>query len=219
MIPPIIARELRRTILDYLETSFALSNGATAAALREFLEHRGQGIFKGPYIDVRLPFRSAGAGGEELPLDVRPGFAPYAHQVAAFKRLSSPGGNEPRHTLVTTGTGSGKTECFLYPVLDHCLRDAIAGKPGIKAIILYPMNALAADQARRLARVIWDHPDLRSRVTAGMYVGHRGSEEAEAQDSMTRDGLVVKRAAIFAIDVRCDHNFVVFAVVSGGGRY
>ena len=49
-------------------------------------------------------------------------------------------------TLVATGTGSGKTESFLYPILDHCKN---VGRRGIKAIVIYPMNALATDQARR----------------------------------------------------------------------
>ena len=47
-------------------------------------------------------------------------FAPYRHQEEAFDRLASPGG---RSTLIATGTGSGKTECFLYPILDHCLKN------------------------------------------------------------------------------------------------
>lgn len=34
---------------------------------------------------------------------------------------------EPRATLITTGTGSGKTECFLFPLLDHALRESLAG--------------------------------------------------------------------------------------------
>ncbi len=54
--------------------------------------------------------------------------------------------------MVATGTGSGKTECFLFPILDYCRERA--GAPGIKAILVYPMNALAADQARRIARTI-----------------------------------------------------------------
>jgi hypothetical protein len=87
----------------------------------------------------------------------------------AFARLTSKDGHAPQHTLVTTGTGSGKTECFLYPILDHCLRHA--GTPGIKAIILYPINALATDQAGRLARLIAGDERLQGRLRAGLYVG------------------------------------------------
>lgn len=57
---------------------------------------------------------------------------------------------------MTTGTGSGKTESFLVPVIDHCLRAKSAGKHGIKAVLLYPMNALAGDQADRLGKLLDD---------------------------------------------------------------
>ena len=70
---------------------------------------------------------------------------------------------------MATGTGSGKTECFLYPILDYCLQQQ--GRPGIKAILIYPMNALATDQARRLAKLIFDNSELRGYVTAGLYLG------------------------------------------------
>ena len=57
-----------------------------------------------------------------LPLEIAPAFTPYVHQVQAFQRLTTADGHTPLPTLVTTGTGSGKTECFLYPILDHCYR-------------------------------------------------------------------------------------------------
>jgi len=53
---------------------------------------------------------------------------------------------------------TGKTECFLYPVLDHCRRARQRDVRGIKAIILYPMNTLASDQAERLAKLLRDPP-------------------------------------------------------------
>ena len=73
-------------------------------------------------------------------------------------------------TLITTGTGSGKTEAFLIPILDHCRRERSAGRQGIKAVLLYPMNALATDQALRLNGLLSTQPELRA-VTAGLYVG------------------------------------------------
>ena len=59
---------------------------------------------------------------------------PHAHQGSAFARLI---GENPRSTLVATGIGSGKTECFLYPISEHCREQREQGRPGIKAIILY----------------------------------------------------------------------------------
>jgi ATP-dependent helicase YprA (DUF1998 family) len=62
-----------------------------------------------------------------------------------------------RNIVVATGTGSGKTECFLYPILLHLYREHLQGslvpRPGIRALVLYPMNALAYDQRDRLGRL------------------------------------------------------------------
>ena len=73
---------------------------------------------------------------------------------------------------MTTGTGSGKTEAFLHPILDHCVRANRAGITGTKALILYPMNALATDQAGRLTELVTTRPELSS-VTAGIYIGEK----------------------------------------------
>lgn len=170
MIPTVVARQTRETILDYLRTTFALADARLADALFAFLDSPN-GLFRGPYLDVRLPFRKADASAT-IPLDIAPTFTPYRHQLRAFERLHARD-HRPQATIVTTGTGSGKTECFLYPVLDHCWRRR--GKPGIKAILLYPMNALAADQARRLAKLLWQDPRLKGQVSAGLYVGEDGA--------------------------------------------
>jgi DEAD/DEAH box helicase domain-containing protein len=184
MIPSVVARQVRETILDYLRTTYALADADLESTLFEFLNSEN-GLFKGPYIDIRLPFRKV-VPGERLPLDIKPGFEPYRHQLKSFQRLYSKDGHQPQHTLVTTGTGSGKTECFLYPILDHCWRNS--ERPGVKAIILYPMNALASDQAKRLAEMLWDDDRLRGKVTAGLYVGGKGQHGAA-----DREHLVDKR--------------------------
>lgn len=114
----------------------------------------------------------------------------YGHQAAAFERLSTKFRDRPQPTLVTTGTGSGKTEAFLYPILDHVLRAKTAGVTGMKALILYPMNALANDQAERLARLITDHPEL-SGVSAGLYTGEQSTG---GRTRVTREGLVTDRS-------------------------
>lgn len=186
MIPSVIARLARENLFDYLQTTYGLRDEALEVALFEFLQGDA-GFFRGPYLDVRLPFRKAESRGD-IPLDVAPPFLPYQHQLRAFERLYSRGGHQPQQTLVTTGTGSGKTECFLYPILDHCLREKAAGRPGIKAIILYPMNALASDQAKRLAQMIFDDPRLEKTVRAGLYVGGEASH-----GTSDRNHLVDKR--------------------------
>ena len=169
LLPTLAARSVRDGLLEYLETTFALSDLPARLAMAEFLEHPSEGIFKGPYLRLRLPFRPAADGWRKAldwhPLDDGKGFAPYGHQAEAFARLSSadlgPEKPRPLPTLVTTGTGSGKTEAFLYPILDHVLRAKARGVAGMKALILYPMNALANDQAQRLAELHHHPPGAR----------------------------------------------------------
>lgn len=170
MIPSIVAGLARGNLFDYLRTTYALADAQLEEELFAFLDGPG-GLFRGPYLDVRLPFRKA-PKGTAVPLDVKPPFDAFAHQLRAFERLTTRRNHQPQNTLVTTGTGSGKTECFLYPILDHCLRHS--DQAGIKAILLYPMNALATDQAGRIAKELWDDPRLKGVVTAHLYVGGKG---------------------------------------------
>ena len=185
---------LREGLTDYLRTTFALADNDAGAALEEFLGDRENGIFKGPFLRLRLPFKPADDGWRES-LDWYEGFTPYGHQAAAFKRLSSLGLTEdrprPQPTLVTTGTGSGKTEAFLVPIIDHVLRAKREGVTGMKALILYPMNALANDQAQRLATLISTHDEL-SGITAALYTGQKGPERTKVSGK----GLITDRAVI-----------------------
>ncbi len=115
MVPSLVVTENRQALVEYLATTFALSDDETRVALSNFLTDAGEGIFRGPYLRVRSPFQQVDSDWQS-PLDWLPDdFTPYAHQAASFARLTSGGGHEPEPTLVTTGTGSGKTECFLYP--------------------------------------------------------------------------------------------------------
>lgn len=70
---------------------------------------------------------------------------PYKHQIASWKSFL----NENKSIAVTTGTGSGKTECFMLPVLSD-LYENCSNKEGINAIFLYPLNALIGSQEKRL---------------------------------------------------------------------
>ncbi|WP_328604508.1 DEAD/DEAH box helicase [Amycolatopsis sp. NBC_00345] len=175
MKPTLAADELRRNITQYLTTTFALDDDATRDALEQFFNDPAEGIFRGPYLRIRTPFRPTDLDWRRQ-LDWAPaGFRPHQHQARAFERLSTlHGPAEP--TLVTTGTGSGKTESFLLPILDHCARARRNGAGnGVKAILLYPMNALAGDQADRINKRLQD-PAL-SEVTAGLYIGDTAETE------------------------------------------
>ncbi len=166
--PTLAAEELRRNLTEYLTTTFALADGPVREGFERFLNHHQTGIFRGPYLRIRTPFKPAtGEWVEHLEWAPQAPW-PYSHQALAWQRL---GGfnHEPEPTLITTGTGSGKTEAFLIPILDHCRRQKASGKLGVKAVLLYPMNALATDQASRLSDFLL-RPELGS-VTAGLYIG------------------------------------------------
>lgn len=167
MLPAHIAQNIRRQILYYLQSTFSFRDKKTDQAFRRFIEDPEAGLFKGPWIHLSRPFRPA-PPDVEIPLDIATPFHPFIHQYRAWLRLSEKN-SPPQNTIVTTGTGSGKTECFLLPILDHCLRARKQGQKGIRAIILYPMNALAADQEKRFAETIWKEPKLKK---AGIRVGN-----------------------------------------------
>jgi ATP-dependent helicase YprA (DUF1998 family) len=187
MRPTLQARELKESLLQYLSTTYALADEGARAALHEFLGSETTGMFRGPFLRVRTPFTPAAPGWEDL-LDWRPegGWTPYAHQAATFARLSTKDGREPLPTVLTTGTGSGKTEAFLYPVLDHCARERADGRAGIKAVLLYPMNALATDQAERINGLLLTNPALH-RVRAGLYIGDRPATPYDRVDTRRAD--------------------------------
>jgi DEAD/DEAH box helicase domain-containing protein len=182
MLPSLISREVEEGVKSFLRTTFPPSNPAFEHCLKDFLDEPGK-VFKGPYFSLRLPFRPAPK--RALPFEeISFPFRPHVHQASAFKRLC---GIAPRSTLVATGTGSGKTECFLYPLLDACA--ARIGEPGIKAIVIYPMNALATDQAKRFAKAIHAEEKLRGKVTAGLFIGGEGDQAT----TMAADWLITNK--------------------------
>lgn len=187
MIPSVISRQVERGVKDFLRTTFPITNPFFSGALEKLLA-KPDALFRGPYVSIKLPFVRAAGGEPRFPNVMPAGFRPYRHQEAAFERL------DERHGLpaiVATGTGSGKTECFLFPILDYCHKNR--GRRGVKAIVIYPMNALATDQAGRLARLIWSNPELRGQVTAGLYIGGR---EQQAVRTMTETEVVTDREAM-----------------------
>ena len=107
-----------------------------------------------------------------------------------------------RDLFVSTGTGSGKTECFLWPLMGKLADEAVNRadswkKRGVRAVVMYPMNALVSDQGSRLRRLIGD-PEGRfveifrdlsgknsRRPQFGMYTGrtpYAGPEPVERKD-------------------------------------
>ena len=197
MLPLQQAREVRDSVIEYIKATFRFKEKDVSDAFYRFIEDKKNGLFKGPYVSLKTPFVSATKEeSENIPLDITPSFPPYKHQLQAFRQLSMKNGHKPEPTLLTTGTGSGKTECFLYPILDYCFHcNQYERQTGVKVIIMYPMNALASDQAKRLAETIWNDPRLKGKVTAGLFVG----EGVNAQDyprDMGENHIIENRNAI-----------------------
>ena len=74
---------------------------------------------------------------------------PFKHQLECWRYLLD---EVPRSVLVASGTGSGKTECFLVPILEDLARECAETDPltGVRALFLYPLNALINSQRDRL---------------------------------------------------------------------
>src|SRR5262249_37938732 len=157
-----LAAEIEERYRRYLKTTFYCRDPGLRSSFEDaLLDGR---LSKGPYLEV-TPAYCRGTEPRRLFPDVI-GQCPdqsllaaidgdralYAHQEEAIKRVA-----EGRNIVVATGTGSGKTECFLYPILLHLYREHLQGtlraRPGIRALVLYPMNALAYDQRDRLGRL------------------------------------------------------------------
>ena len=146
-------------------------------------------LYKGPYLASALPFEPSLSiadliGSKEMNPSmaklggVDPNRPNYSHQIKCFKLIS--GG---RNVVVTTGTGSGKTECFMLPIINSILNEKdeckITGKEykkGIRAIFLFPMNALVYDQIDRL-RTLLSELD----ITFGFYTGKTPEDNDEKE--------------------------------------
>ena len=186
MLPSVVASELEQVACDAIRTAFHPTTPGFKGLIDRFLADRER-LFKGPYVSVALPFQQ-GSRRDWFPQIPLP-FPPYRHQEQAFDRLL-PG--TPRNTLVATGTGSGKTECFLLPLLEHCRQQQAHGLRGIKAILIYPMNALATDQARRIADLIHTTPALAG-LRAGLYIG---ADDDSKTAAMTATSVITDKEAL-----------------------
>jgi DEAD/DEAH box helicase domain-containing protein len=118
MLPSLLAREIQNGIKHFLTTGFEPSDPLFAGVMRRFTEDEPRWL-KGPYVQAGLPFRT-GTKGKTFFSNFEMEFPGFFHQEAAWQRFSSD--RMAASMLVATGTGSGKTECYLYPLLDHCAR-------------------------------------------------------------------------------------------------
>ncbi len=103
---------------------------------------------------------------------------PYKHQIIAWQHLLA---DTPTSAIVTTGTGSGKTECFMVPILDDLIRESErqnAALTGVSALFLYPLNALINSQQERLDA--WTKP-FGDKIRFCLYNGNTAESESEVR--------------------------------------
>ena len=171
----------------YMLTTFSTNNEKYNAQLKEALEKEGA-IAEGPYLSMSDPYekgRSLKKLADEglLSKDILniQGFHPerslYRHQEEAVRKSI-----EGKNLIVTTGTGSGKTESFLIPVINQLLKEKEAGTlgPGVRTLIIYPMNALVNDQIRRL-RELLAGMEGEPKITFGRFTGETKETFREAK--------------------------------------
>lgn len=176
--------------LRYQLTAYPFADPGLHGQMRTLLsleETRRTPLMRGPYVSLSRPFVEGAAVEELVSEGILHPHMPnlieyphlYGHQEEAIRAIA-----DDRPTIISTGTGSGKTECFLYPIISKCLELRDEGAPaGISAVIIYPMNALAEDQLGRMRGLL-----AGTGITFGMYVGPTPETEGDVTGQKLRPG-------------------------------
>lgn len=203
--PVKLTDSIRATYLRYLRTVLRTNDPELDRAISDALARVESDLIAGPILESTPPFVPGrcprdlahdgilSAAWLDDPFPVRgddgawasiPAARPlHSHQeLAILKTLQG------RNVMVATGTGSGKTETYLVPVLDSLLREAASGslsRPGVRALLLYPLNALANDQMKRLRQLLNGHPG----ISFGQYTGNTKNGRRDALASLRLLGI------------------------------
>lgn len=205
-----IHEKLCAELENYIRAQYFGKSPLLLAALKEKLRVEGV-LHREPYIESSPAYKTVPNGFSTINLPdwlrqffLRLGAAglgvylsPFKHQIQALEATTA-----GRDLFVATGTGSGKTECFMLPLLSKLAVEAhdapaMWSQRGVRAMVMYPMNALVSDQIGRLRRLIGDSDqkfmeifrdvcgaDVR-RPQFGMYTGrtpYPGSKTDKTQD-------------------------------------
>jgi len=184
-------REVQQDYQSYVDSFQQVKNPNIQAWIQTRMDEGGL-LWKPPFLQISLPFMS-GTSLQEMVSEglLHPAalkFArrdksapesdpikPYAHQVQAIRKV-----NEGKNVILATGTGSGKSFGFGLPIVSKALQMKAQGIQGIKAVIIYPMNALANNQ--------YDDFSARldgSGLTIARYTGDTKFNPAEARSEYT----------------------------------
>lgn len=180
--PVIASQNITYKYKRYLKTIFRIKDKDYARQFEVALE-KDSAFAAGPYLDVTDSFIKGRTISEmiekqilaanfnklRIPLN-RP---LYKHQEIAIEKAC-----RGVNIVVSTGTGSGKTESFLIPIFNHLLDEFDKGQisPGVRALLIYPMNALANDQMERLRAILKEFP----KITYGSYTGQTKHKYSDA---------------------------------------
>lgn len=181
------SESIKATYRRYLSSLLAVRDPKIDSALRSAIDNTDM-LDRGPYLEATPPYAPGKAiqdlvaegvlaeGFSQLASAALPFDRPlYVHQEQAIRRVA-----DGRNIVVATGTGSGKTESFLIPILDSLVREQERGglDPGVRALLLYPMNALANDQMKRLRQLLAEYPA----ITFGRYTGETENDPRNARE-------------------------------------
>lgn len=175
MQPLALAQDICADYRRYIETTFPILDSELRRQIDEKITSEYL-LWKGPYVSLSRPF-TMGASVADLAREdvllpttasIFSSWTLYDHQERAVRRLAS-----GKQTIVASSTGSGKTEAFLIPIIDYCLRHKAT--PGVKAVLMYPMNALANDQLKRLRQLLKG-----TGITFARYTGDTRRNDASA---------------------------------------
>lgn len=172
---------IKEKFSKYLQSTFDIRYDPYRQLYNARLEELESKLYKGPYLASTLPFEQSSSikelivsGAFEKDFsnigDVDLERPCYKHQIKAFDRVK-----RGKSIVVTTGTGSGKTECFMYPIINAILEEINSGnsQPGVRAIFLFPLNALVYDQIDRLRTYLQNFHN----INYGFYTGKTPENE------------------------------------------
>lgn len=183
MNPFRVLDHVKRDYRKYVESFSLIRSEDVRDLVREAIE-RDELLWREPYVQVTKNFKPAGNLSALVPSVLHPdckrvfyrnendpASAPVdLHQHQHLSILAAANG---KNYLVSTGTSSGKSFCFFIPIVDQCLR--LKGTKGIKAIVVYPMNALANSQYWNMAARLHG-----TGIRIGKYTGQTERTDAEA---------------------------------------
>ena len=166
-----IHKQLRTELENYIKSQYFGKSPILLSVLNKHIDDEGL-LYRKPFIESSPAYVTVQDGIETACLEdwmkdyflklAKAGVgvfsSPFAHQISALEAAT-----RGENLFVSTGTGSGKTECFMWPLLAKMATEARNSKAswaqrGVRTIIMYPMNALVSDQVSRLRKMIGD-PD------------------------------------------------------------